>query len=74
MGTYFMGRSRKWRERNEAVSKERLERKEVSAEDICEIQGNGSIVNAGEDPAGMGNVSQNKRRTFWSIVPGQVRW
>lgn len=52
MGTYFMGRSRKWKERNEAVSRERMERKAVSAEDICEIQGNDSIANANEkDPA-----------------------
>lgn len=63
MGTYFMGRSRKWKEKNEAVSRERTERKGASAEDICEIQGNCSIANADEtDPAEMENVSQYKRR------------
>lgn len=61
MGAYFKGRSRKWRERNEAVSKERIERKGVSAEYIGETQRNGGIANADEkDPAEMENVSVTK--------------
>lgn len=44
MENYVTERSRKWRERNEAVTRGRTEREKVSTEDIREIQRNGSIA------------------------------
>lgn len=56
--------------KNEAVTRERIEK--LSTEDICEIQRNGSIVNADEkDQVEVKkNAVQHKRRNFWNHVPG----